>query len=40
MKYEVEMASCGMKYIHTKFQEDWFRRSSNIKVLCQEFDWL
>jgi hypothetical protein len=37
--YEVrpEMASCGV-YVCTKFHEDWYRRSSNIKTftpLCE-----
>jgi hypothetical protein len=26
--------------IHTKFREDWFRNSGNIKVLTQQFDRL
>jgi hypothetical protein len=26
--------------VHTKFQEDWYRRSSNITVLPQQFERL
>jgi hypothetical protein len=33
MMYAVEMGSGDM--IHTKFHEDWYRCSSNIKVLPQ-----
>jgi hypothetical protein len=40
MMYVIKMASGGMIYIHTKFQEDWYRRSSNIKVLPQQLKWL
>jgi hypothetical protein len=32
MRCGVEMASNGMKYI-TKFHEDWFGHSGNIKVI-------
>jgi hypothetical protein len=36
-----EMPSYGMLYrLHTKFHEDWYRRSSNIKVLPQKFERL
>jgi hypothetical protein len=38
MMFDAEMASCDM--IHTKFHEGWYRRSSNIKVLPQQFEWL
>jgi hypothetical protein len=31
MKYAVEMASGGTIYVHTKFQDDRFVHSSNIK---------
>jgi hypothetical protein len=35
MKYAVGMASCGMIYVPS--YEDWYRRSSNIKVLPRKF---
>jgi hypothetical protein len=38
MRYTVEMASDGMIYIPSL--EDWYRRSSNIKVLSQQFECL
>jgi hypothetical protein len=31
MMYTIEMALGGM--IYTEFHEDWYKRSSNIKVL-------
>jgi hypothetical protein len=38
MEYTVEMASDGI--ICTKFHHDWYRRSSNIKILLQQFERL
>jgi hypothetical protein len=39
MKYTVEMNS-RWHDLHTKVHEDWHRRSSNIKVLPQQFECL
>jgi hypothetical protein len=33
MEHAVEMTSGGMIYVHTKFHDDRFRHSSNIKVI-------
>jgi hypothetical protein len=38
LKYAVEMASDDI-IVLTKFHEDWYRHSSNIKVLPQRFEW-
>jgi hypothetical protein len=35
MRYSVEMALDGMTNIHTKFHEDWYRRSSNSKLFLR-----
>jgi hypothetical protein len=39
MMYAIEMTSVAW-YIHTKFHEDWYRRSNNIKVLPPTFEML
>jgi hypothetical protein len=33
--YTIDTVS-GAIIIHTKFHEDWYRRSSNIKVISQK----
>jgi hypothetical protein len=35
--YAVEMATCGVIYVHTKFCIDGYWRTRNIKVLTQKF---
>jgi hypothetical protein len=39
MMYTTEMALDGMN-IHTKFHEDWYRRSSNVRVMYQKCERL
>jgi hypothetical protein len=39
MIYAIEMASVAW-YIHTKFNDYWYRRSNNIEVLPHQFEWL
>jgi hypothetical protein len=37
--YAIQMASSGMIYT-TKFHEDWYRSSRNIKILLRRFEGL
>jgi hypothetical protein len=39
MMYAIQMASADMTYSR-QFHEDSYRRSSNIKVLPHQFEWL
>jgi hypothetical protein len=35
--YATDMTSNGMIYTHTKFHEDWYRFSIDIKIMSQKF---
>jgi hypothetical protein len=39
MIYASEMASVVL-YIHTTFHKDWYRRSSNIKIFSQRYEYV